>query len=201
MFVEMTWLLCDYGEVLCLPPSDADRAALAAAAQWEPAQGDFWAAYWADRVAYDRADLGVADYWARLLGRPPLPDQLDDLVALDTAGWLHPNVPALAAAERAGHRGLRLAILSNAPVEVANEIDDASWLASFSRRFFSCRLRAVKPEPAAYRAVLDALGAEPRDVVFFDDRPANVAGAADLGIDARLFEDPAQLDEVGPRSG
>ena len=61
----------------------------------------------------------------------------------------------------------------------------------FTRRFFSCWLRAVKPEPAAYRAVLDALDARPEDVVFFDDRPANVAGAAELGIDARLFEHPA----------
>ncbi len=84
----------------------------------------------------------------------------------------------MAAAERAGHRGLRLAILSNAPAEVADEIDEAPWLAAFSRRFFSCRLKAVKPEAAAYRAVLDALGAEPGEVVFFDDRPANVAGAA-----------------------
>ena len=59
----------------------------------------------------------------------------------------------------------------------------------------------MKPEPAAYHAVLGALDARPEDVVFFDDRPANVAGAAELGIDARLFEHPAQLDEVGRASG
>ena len=28
----MTWLLCDYGEVLCLPQPDADRAAIETAA-------------------------------------------------------------------------------------------------------------------------------------------------------------------------
>jgi putative hydrolase of the HAD superfamily len=68
--------------------------------------------------------------------------------------------------------------------------------ASNVRRFFRCDLRAVKPEPAAYRAVLTGLGARPGDVVFFDDRPGNVAAAAEMGIDARLFEDPAQFDEV-----
>lgn len=197
----MTWLLCDYGEVLCLAPSDADREALAAAAGWDLTRGDFWAAYWADRPAYDRGDLSVRDYWARLLGHPPLPYQLDDLIAADMAGWLRPNLRSLAAAERAAGRGLHLAILSNAPVEVANAIDGAPWLAAFSRRFFSCWLRAVKPDPAAYHAVLEALDAQPEEVVFFDDRPANVAGAAELGIDARLFEHPAQLDEVRPRSG
>ncbi len=192
----MTWLLCDYGEVLCLAPSAADRAALMAAADWNRAGGDFWQAYWADRPAYDRADLSVKEYWTRLLGYPPPPGQLDDLIAADTAGWLHPNRAAIAAAERAGERGFRLAILSNAPAEVAGEIDDAPWLGAFARRFFSCRLRAVKPEAAAYRAVLDALGAKPEEVVFFDDRPVNVAGAAEVGIDARLFDQASQLDEL-----
>lgn len=192
----MTWLLCDYGEVLCRAPSASDRARLMAAADWNPARGDFWAAYWLDRPAYDRADLSVDEYWTRLLGRTPRPGQLRDLIAADRAGWLHPNRPVIAAAERAGARGLRLAILSNAPAEVADEIDRAPWLAAFCRRFFSCQLRAIKPEAAAYRAVLETLGAEPQDVVFFDDRPANVAGAAELGIDARLFERAAQLDQL-----
>ena len=79
---------------------------------------------------------------------------------------------------------------------MAKGIDEAPWLAPFTRRFFSCDLRAVKPEPAAYRVVLARLGARPGEVVFFDDRPANVAAAAEMGIDARLFEDPAQFDEV-----
>ena len=192
----MTWLLCDYGEVLCVAPPASDRAALTRAAAWNPARGDFWQAYWADRPAYDRADLSVEEYWTRLLGSTPPAAQLDELIAADTAGWLHPNRPVMAAAERAGHRGLRLAILSNAPVEVADRIDEAPWLAAFSRRFFSCRLKAVKPETAAYRAVLDALGAEPGEVIFFDDRPANVAGAAALGIDARLFRSATQLDQL-----
>lgn len=192
----MTWLLCDYGEVLCLAPSAADRAALMAAADWDQDQGDFWQAYWADRPAYDRADVDAGEYWTRLLGYDPTPGQLAELVAADTAGWLHPNRAVIAAAERAGQRGLRLAILSNAPVEVADEIDGAPWLAAFGWRFFSCRLGAVKPEAAAYRAVLEALEAEPGDVVFFDDRPANVAGAARVGIDARLFEQASQLDQL-----
>jgi putative hydrolase of the HAD superfamily len=195
----MTWLLCDYGEVLCLPPTASDRAALAAVAGWDAAKGDFWKAYWVDRNAYDRADLGAEEYWSRLLGRRPSPGELRDITAVDAAGWVHPNLITVAAAERAAKRGLQLAILSNAPVEVAKAIDAAPWLASFTQRFFSCRLRAVKPEAAAYTAVLDALDARPDEVIFFDDRPANVDGAARVGIEARLFEDAAQLDEVMPR--
>jgi putative hydrolase of the HAD superfamily len=194
----VTWLLSDYGEVLSLPPSEADRRKLAAVAAWDPTRGDFWEAYWLDRAAYDRADLTADHYWSRLLGHPPVPNQLTGLIRADAAGWLRPNPDSVAAVERAGRRGLRLAILSNAPVEVAKEIDAAPWLAPFTRRFFSCDLRSVKPEAAAYQAALEALGARPSDVVFLDDRAANVAAAARLGIDARLFEGPAQFDEVSP---
>jgi putative hydrolase of the HAD superfamily len=192
----VTWLLCDYGEVLSAPPTEGDRAELAALAEWDRARGDFWETYWVDRTAYDRADLTAEQYWSRLVGHRPTHNQLERLTHRDSASWLHPNQRSLAAAQRARRRGLRLAILSNAPIEVAKGIDGAPWLASFTRRFFSCDLRAVKPEPAAYRAVLAGLGAQPGDVVFFDDRPPNVAAAAEMGIDARLFEDPAQFDEV-----
>jgi len=196
----MTWLLCDYGEVLCLAPNDEDRTALEATAGWDPVSGDFWEAYWADRVSYDRADLTAEEYWTRVLGHPLDPvGELARLVRADAASWLHPNLASLAAVRRARARGLRPAILSNAPIEVAKKIEAAPWLASFSQRFFSCYLRAVKPEPAAYQAVLEGLDARPEDVLFFDDRPANVAGAAELGIEAHLFVDPAQLDEVRAR--
>src|ERR1700729_3414422 len=109
----MTWLLCDYGEVLSLPPTDGDWAKLAATSGWNPARGDFREAYWADRPAYDRADVSVEDYWTRVLGDPPAPDQLGRLIRDDAAGWVHPNRLTVAAAERVGRRGLRLAILSN----------------------------------------------------------------------------------------
>ncbi|HEX3960104.1 MAG TPA: HAD family phosphatase, partial [Trebonia sp.] len=65
----MTWLLCDYGEVLALAPSAADRDAL----EWEAGTGGpgFWAGYWRHRPAYDRADIDTARYWTRVLGRAP----------------------------------------------------------------------------------------------------------------------------------
>ena len=58
----VTWLLCDYGEVLSLAQPDEDRARVEEAAG---RGGDrFWADYWAHRPGYDRGDVGVAGYWA-----------------------------------------------------------------------------------------------------------------------------------------
>jgi putative hydrolase of the HAD superfamily len=192
----MAWLLCDYGEVLSLPQPAADKKALEAAAAWDRGRGDFWDAYWRHRVGYDRADVTVSEYWSAVLGRPPAADQLQHLIDVDVAGWLHPNRATLDAIDRLKGRQVRLAILSNAPVEVAQAIRAARWLAPFTEKFFSCWLRAVKPEPAAYETVVNALGVAPEDVFFVDDRPTNVSAAAALGLRAELFEGPDQFDRL-----
>ncbi len=192
----MTWLLCDYGEVLSLPQSAEDRVGLEEAAGG--GGNRFWDAYWADRPGYDRAELSAVDYWMAVVGDPLDHDRLGRLIALDVASWLHPNPLSLAAAGRAAERGLRLAILSNAPVDVADAADAQHWMQPFAPRIFSCRLRAIKPEPAAYVAALAALNAQPNEVVFVDDRPGNVIAARNLGLRAVVFEHPDQFDAVEP---
>ena len=190
----VTWLLCDYGEVLSLPQPADDRARVEAAAG-RGGEG-FWADYWGYRPDYDRGDLSVRGYWATVAGRDLDDGDLGRLVVADVASWLHPDIRALAGAGRAARRGLRLALLSNAPTEVASAIDASAWISGFMPRLFSCRLGAVKPEPAAFEATLDALGAPPGEVVFLDDRPANVDAARQLGIRAELYRSPAQFDAV-----
>jgi putative hydrolase of the HAD superfamily len=191
----VTWLLCDYGEVLSLPQPPEALAALTALTGMD---GDaFHRAYWAPRPAYDRGDIDAGRFWTEVLGADP-GGRLPALVDADVAGWLHPNEASLEAVARAAARGLRLAILSNAPHEVARAIDARPWLEPFGPRVFSCDLRAVKPEPAAYHATLERLGAAPGDVVFLDDRPPNVAAARAAGMRAEVFTDPAQIDLVEP---
>jgi putative hydrolase of the HAD superfamily len=189
----VTWLLCDYGEVLSLAPPPRDRETLERASGWRGSAESFWSAYWAHRPGYDRADLSASEYWMTVLRRDPGADQLAQIVEADVAGWLHPNLRSIQAVEELSGRSVDLALFSNAPVEVAAGIAAAPWLAPFSRKFFSCDLRAVKPEAAAYKGVLDALGARPEEVLFVDDRPLNIAGAEALGIRAVLFESPDQL--------
>jgi len=192
----VTWLLCDYGEVLSQAQPAGERAALVAASGL--GELDFWRTYWAHRPAYDRADISAGDYWAAVLGRSAAPPQVHDLTALDVASWLHANPAAVDSATRAGRRGYRLAILSNAPVEVAHAIDRAPWLAGFEPRVFSCRLRLSKPDPAVYHKTLDHLAAPPEEIVFFDDRAENVVAAGAVGIRAHLFTDAFQLDDLPP---
>ena len=189
----VSWLICDYGEVLSLAPPPEDRAALEAATGWEGTAESFWDSYWAHRRAYDRGDVSATEYWESVLSREIAGEALDRIIQADVAGWLRPNQRCVEAIGELRDRGVRLALFSNAPAEVAAGIAAAPWMSPFSRKFFSCDLGAVKPEAAAYKAVLEGLGVRAEEVLFVDDRPVNVAGAEALGIRAVLFESPEQL--------
>ena len=202
------WVLFDYGAVLCVEQPEEDRRALVRAAGIDPEDGSavdrFWTGYWRDRPAYDRAELDPAAYWARVLDRTPAAAELDAIDGADVAGWCHPQPASLAVVDALANDGVGLALLSNAPASLADAVDELPWMQVVPRRFYSCRLRATKPDPAAYGGVLAELGADPADVTFVDDRPANVASAAALGMRALLFTDPTTLAAdlgVEPRGG
>jgi len=59
----------------------------------------------------------------------------------------------------------------------------------------SYRLRAMKPEPAAYAGAARLAGVQPKQIFFTDDRPDNVAAARAAGWDAVQFESACQLNE------
>jgi len=57
----------------------------------------------------------------------------------------------------------------------------------FDRRFASQILGCAKPKSIIYEKVEKLLAAEPRAILFFDDRQDNVEAAARLGWNARLY--------------
>lgn len=198
----MSWLLFDYGNVMCYPQSPEALARLAAAAG--RAVPDFSAAYWEHRLAYDRAELDGPAYWQRVgasLGRTFSGAEVGKLTRLDIESWLRLNPVAVALARDMAAGGHRLALLSNAPAEVAREVAALPAAALFEQCLFSCFLRLAKPDPAIYRVVLGRLGAAPADVIFLDDRPENVAGAEALGIRSLLFTDPGAARDALARLG
>ena len=61
--------------------------------------------------------------------------------------------------------------------------------------FVSCRIGVRKPDPAAYRCVLEELGLSPDQLVFVDDRESNCEAARQVGITAVRFEGAESLRE------
>lgn len=202
----MTWLLFDYGNVICCPQPPGAVVRLAEAARCQVPE--FTAAYWEHRLAYDEAKLDGPGYWQRVgasVGRTFTGAEVARLTSLDIDSWLHLNPGTLALVQDMAAAGHRLAMLSNAPEDVARAVASLPIAALFEHCLFSCYLRLVKPGAAIYRAVLERLGAGPAEVIFLDDRPDNVASAAELGIRSVLFADPgsarAELARLGVVAG
>jgi len=61
------------------------------------------------------------------------------------------------------------------------------WLPRFDVLVWSFQLHMAKPDPAIYRHTLTALGAEPEETLFLDDRIVNVEAARALGMRAIEF--------------
>ena len=58
--------------------------------------------------------------------------------------------------------------------------------------FISCRLGAAKPQAAFFEAMLAQIPFPREELIFFDDKAANVEAALACGLEARLFTDRAQ---------
>ncbi|WP_199033976.1 HAD-IA family hydrolase [Glycomyces salinus] len=95
-----------------------------------------------------------------------------------------------------------LAIFSNNGPLFADYFDQrfpetAAW---FLHRYFACRLRARKPDPAAYEAVEEhlerALDARPHQLLFIDDNRRNTAAAAARGWQVHTYATPKILRDI-----
>jgi putative hydrolase of the HAD superfamily len=188
----VTWVMFDYGGVVSHPPTQQDLALLAGAAgAGVPALTE---AYWEWRRAYDLAELDAPGYWrqvGRSLGRGYNAAEISELTRLDLAAWLRPQAGTVALIEDLAAAGLPLAMLSNAPDELADAISGLPVAAHFGHMIFSCQLKSAKPDPECYGRALARIGARADQVIFVDDRSENVAAATALGLQSVHFTSPA----------
>jgi putative hydrolase of the HAD superfamily len=184
-------LILDYGEVLVSRQSpEAIREMAGFCGLGVPAFHDF---YWKHRPAYDTGAADAREYWRRLLddarpGAGVAPEVVDRLIDLDARSWTRyrEDVWQIAAGFRAA--GGRTAFLSNGVPEVMSlvraERDLARW---FNVVIVSYEVGFTKPDARIYRLCLSRLGVRAEDAMFVDDRPANLEGAAALGIRSLRF--------------
>jgi putative hydrolase of the HAD superfamily len=187
----VTWVLFDYGGVVSHQPSRQDRARLAAAAG--AAVPAFMQAYRHWRLAYDLAELDAGGYWrqvGRSLSRGYDDAEVAELTRLDRAAWTRLRAGTVTLIEDLSAAGRPLAMLSNAPADLAAGITGQPVSASFRHLMFSCELKSAKPDQECYRQALARIGARADEVIFVDDSSENVAAAADLGLRAVHFTTP-----------
>jgi putative hydrolase of the HAD superfamily len=187
-------VIFDFGEVISLTPSDADRAAIARLAGLDGVDGGdaekFWQAYFAHRDGLDQGTAGAIAYWraiARDLGAAWDEARMHELWAADFRSWLsiNPAVIEVLSDLRAG--GTRLALLSNAGPDYGSYFRHGPLGDFFDVCYVSGELGLIKPDPEIFLHVLADLSITPAEAVFIDNRDSNVAGAQALGITGHVF--------------
>lgn len=142
--------------------------------------------YETGRVTTDelRIELG------RLVGRPI------DAAALDRAAsdifWLNESMEPVI--DRLATCGLPLVLVSNTCETHFRWVSNRfRVLRHFTRRVLSFEIGACKPNPAIFKAAARAAGVAPGECFFTDDTPGHVEAASQLGFDAVVYRDTAQI--------
>ncbi|MCB0215009.1 MAG: HAD family phosphatase [Caldilineae bacterium] len=134
---------------------------------------------------YSTGCLTREAYWSAILEALEIPVEAEALEALldiqAATCWARLDATLLARiAGLRGPRGPRLGLLSNSAPD--HEPFIARFEADFDMAHFSHRTGRRKPQPEAYLAALEALGAPPEATLFVDDKPRNTEAAARLGL-------------------
>jgi putative hydrolase of the HAD superfamily len=188
-------VILDYGQVLCHAPRyDAiERMARILNVSSE----DYPEIYARSRGSYDRGDLTPTAYWSSLAdstGARIDEKTIESLRRWDVEMWSTVNLEMVEWAVQLRATGFRTAILSNMEWDMVKHMRKSfAWLRNFHHQVFSCEVRLIKPDPAIYQLSLAYLGLPSSEVLFIDDRSANIDAARALGLRAIQFESSRQL--------
>ncbi|MCE2707690.1 MAG: HAD family hydrolase [Bacteroidota bacterium] len=76
---------------------------------------------------------------------------------------------------------------------LAKEYGMDNFASLFDWVFYSHQVGLAKPDQAIYQHLVDTVGVDPSQILFFDDLAANIEGAAALGIQSIRVEGPHTL--------
>jgi putative hydrolase of the HAD superfamily len=189
-------VIFDYGEVISLSPSAADREVITSLAGVSHDSEPFWRSYSAHRDGLDQGSAGVVAYWRAIAGDLGVSwddARVHELWAADLRSWLsiNPGTIEVLADLKAGRT--RLALLSNAGPDFGSYFRGGPLGDFFVACYVSGELNLLKPYPEIYQHVLNDLGISAAQAVFIDNREANVHGAEMLGITSHVFTDVTAL--------
>ena len=119
----------------------------------------------------------------------------------ERTGELEPLPGLLDFMNEGKRRGISLALVTNAPEENVEAILFALELEEFfDEVVLSDEVGPVKPDPAPYKAALDALGISPEEAVAFEDSTSGIASSVAAGVPTvgiASTQQPETLEDAG----
>jgi putative hydrolase of the HAD superfamily len=187
-------IVFDYGEVISVTPTEADRAALVSLAGVEP--GLFWPEYWRHRDALDEGTLSISDYWRGIAAATDAnwsDAMIHRLWVTDFRSWLSADPGTLEVLVELRDGDTRMALLSNAGADFSSYFRHGPLGALFEAVFVSGELGMIKPAAPIFEHVMRELGITAAQTVFIDNKEVNVRAAEALGITGHVFTDAGRL--------
>jgi epoxide hydrolase-like predicted phosphatase len=93
-------------------------------------------------------------------------------------------------------RGVQIGLLSNNSLELLDMLADNKLNNLFDDLIISAQIGILKPDPRAYHAILEKLGASAGQALFIDDARVNIEGALAVGMAAIHFEPATGLSVI-----
>jgi len=190
----------DFGRVLFRWRPDALLAGVLPHRATDPEATRHWVeqvfqAYGGDWGDFDRGTVEPVELARRIATRTGLGEAEVAAVIEACPDELQPLPDSVAWLRRLHARGAPLHYLSNMPEPFAAHFERThGFMQLFESGVFSSRVRLLKPDPAIFDHAAALFGREPRDLLFLDDHPANVAAARAAGWQAVHFLDAAQAE-------
>jgi putative hydrolase of the HAD superfamily len=142
-------------------------------------------------IAAQRGDITAAAHWQAIGDTLRLtPVETTALRAAFYRGDVL-NIELVACLDALRSTGLRLGLLSNFSTDLRALLVQQGLLRRFDHIAISAEIGAMKPDTAAYTAILNMLALPADACIFIDDQPVNVAAAQALGIHGIVFRDNA----------
>lgn len=146
-------------------------------------------------VEWAQMDAGVlTEETAEPLILARFPDRLKEPVHRLLFDWAYPRdmIPGMEnLVQRLKNAGYGIYLLSNASRAQHDYWPKFPVSSLFDGKLISCDLGKVKPMHEIYRAFTDRFSLNPKECVFIDDAPANVAGAVACGWQGIVFHGDA----------
>ncbi len=142
---------------------------------------------------YERGELGTGEFEEKCREILRLPIGGEVLVREAWNAVFQPDGLICETAEaylKLQEKGVRVILFSNTN-EAHIEYMKSKWgwlFDSIPDAVYSCRVHAMKPEAGMYEYALRTYGLTPQRVLYFDDKPENVAAGMALGIDAHVYD-------------
>jgi HAD superfamily hydrolase (TIGR01509 family) len=134
---------------------------------------------------FERGDISLQQFWSRLALQAGFTYDPGQVLEYWTGNYVkyHPvNHQILKLVDTLRDRGYKVAILSNTNAPHVAINTTRGIFDHFDVALMSNEIGQIKPDRAAYDALLGALGVKATELVFVDDAEENVTGAKRMGI-------------------